>query len=300
MPKVKTARRTLPPTPTQKPELIIVATNKNTPVAKWVRVTPALATQWLEEANTNNRAVRDDHVTRLAADMAAGKWKGENGEAIRFDRDNRLVDGQHRLWACIVAEKPFETLLITNLDPEVYSTIGVGRPKNFGDFLGPMHGEKNTSLLAATIRLCYFWQNGLLPVMKTGRNMPTIQQLEETLRCHPKIRESVARISSMNETRKLLTSSFAALIHYAGVLEGRAATVESFMERLGNGLGLTETDAVYHLRKFLLGLKGPQPGNRRPGQHYILGLAIKAWNASKRNQPVQALRYMQTESFPQL
>ena len=59
-----------------------------TPVAKWVRVTPELATKWLE-SNTNNRTVRDSHVLRLAADMKAGKWKGRNGEAIGYTTQER-------------------------------------------------------------------------------------------------------------------------------------------------------------------------------------------------------------------
>ena len=269
------------------------------PVAKWVRVTPDLATKWLE-SNTNNRTVRDSHVLRLAADMKAGKWKGRNGEAIRFDSEGRLVDGQHRLWACLEANTTFETLLITNLDATAYSTIGVGRPKSFCDFLGPMHHEKNTIMLASLCRLVYYWQNGLLPMMKDSRQAPTISALEQVLRDHPNMRESANRAASMPDTRKLLTSSYVALIHYAGTLEGKNATVESFLERLGNGLGLFDTDPIFHLRKFLLSQRGPTAGNRRAGQQHVLALVIKAWNATKKDQKMLALRYATAESFPQL
>ncbi len=269
------------------------------PVAKWVRVTPDLATAWLEK-NTNNRLVRDAHVLRLAADMKAGKWRGRNGEAIRFDSEGRLVDGQHRLWACLECGVTFETLLITNLAPEVYSTIGVGRPKNFGDFLGPMHHEKNTTLLAAACRRVYYWQNGLLPTMKDGRQAPTIAALEQVLKEHPTIRESVSRAASMSDTKKLLTSSYIALVHYAGTLEGKNATVESFLERLGKGEGLYATDPIFHLRNLLLQQRGPKAGSRRAGQQYILACVIKAWNATKKEQKMLALRFATAESFPQL
>lgn len=279
-------------------ELQIIQDTK-APVVKWVKVTPELAMKWLE-SNDNNRNVRDAHVLKLAADMKAGKWKGRNGEAIRFDSNGRLVDGQHRLWACVEAGVPFETLLITNLAPDVYSTIGIGSPKGFADFLGPMHHEKNTTLLAAACRLVYYWQNGLLPMMRDGRQAPTIPALEQVLREHPTIRESVNRASSLNQTRKLLTSSYVALIHYAGTLEGRNATVESFLERLGSGAGLYETDPVFHLRKFLESQRGPKAGMRRAGQQHVLALTIKAWNAAKKEQKMQALRYASTESFPQL
>jgi hypothetical protein len=76
---------------------------------EWMTVTPDQALKWLEDTNTNNRSVRDIHVQRLASDMKNGKWRGFNGEAIRFDSLGRLVDGQHRLWACTVAGVPFDT-----------------------------------------------------------------------------------------------------------------------------------------------------------------------------------------------
>ncbi len=291
--KRKTANLVLPPGANT--DLQIIQDTK-VPVVKWVRVSPDLATKWLE-SNTNNRLVRDAHVLRLAADMKAGKWRGRNGEAIRFDTEGRLVDGQHRLWACIEAEVPFETLLITNVAPEVYSTIGVGRPKSFGDFLGPMHHEKNTILLASACRLVYYWQHGLLPMMRDSRQAPTIAALEQVLKDHPTIRESVSRAAS-SETKKILTPSYIALVHYAGTLEGKPATVEAFFERLGKGEGLYATDPIFHLRNFLLSQK---TGTRKAGQQYVLACVIKAWNATKKEQKQNApTRFSVNESFPQL
>lgn len=176
--------------------------------------------------------------------MRDGKWNGMNGEAIRFDTEGRLVDGQHRLWACVLAETPFETLMITDVDANSYSTIGIGRPKSFGDFLGPINGEKNVTMLASVIRLIYFWSNGLLPQMKAGYFAPTIKQLEVTFADHPKVRDSVNRVMSLTDTKRILTGSFCALIHYAGTIQHKNARVESFLERLGSGLGLTADDPV--------------------------------------------------------
>lgn len=134
------------------------------PKASWVTVTPELAMKWLDETNTKNRKVRQAHVDNMASDMLAGKWRGKNGEAIRFDTDGRLVDGQHRLYACIQAELPFDTLLVIGVDPEDYNSIGIGARKSFGDFLGPVHGEKNVALYAATVRLVFAWRSGNLVV----------------------------------------------------------------------------------------------------------------------------------------
>ena len=111
------------------PNASVIEITTETPKASWVIVTPDMAVKWLDETNTNNRQVREDHVSRLAADMLTGKWQGRNGEAIRFDTTGRLVDGQHRLWACVQSETPFETLLIKDVDPDTFSTIGIGAKK---------------------------------------------------------------------------------------------------------------------------------------------------------------------------
>lgn len=266
------------------------------PTVQWVTVTPTQAMHWLGECNQNNRTIRDDHVMRLAADMAEGKWRGRNGEPIKFDTNGHMFEGQHRCWACVMADVPFETLLITGCDPVDYNTSGTGRQKSYSDFI---RNEKNTHLLAAALKLVYFWSRGELTNV-TKKSSPTNAQMDVVLKDHPRLRDSVNRISSLKEARKLLTSSFCCLIHYAGTIEGRAATVDSFLERLGNGLGLLDTDPVYHLRRFLLGQRSPQPGKRRPGQMYILALAIKAWNASKSGSQMRALQFKVDEKFPQL
>ena len=147
----------------------VIPITQATPKAEWVIVTPDMAIKWLDSDNDKNRTLREDYVRRLAADMIAGKWRGRNGESIGFDTNGRLVDGQHRLWACVQADTPFETLLVTGLDPEDYNTKGIGRPKNFSDFLGPVHGEKNVNLLAAAVRLVHIWTSGNLGATTTKK-----------------------------------------------------------------------------------------------------------------------------------
>lgn len=270
------------------------------PVCHWITVTPELATKWLDEININNRTIRQDYVDRMASDMAEGRWMGRNGEALRFDTKGRLVDGQHRCWACVVAKTPFETLAVYDVAPEAYSTIGIGAKKSLADFLGPMSGEKNVHNLAATLRIIFMWRTGNLGNLKDSRRLPTISQLEELLRDEPGIRDTVQRICSCSQLKKLFNLTFACLIHYAGTMSGHPATVEAFLERLGSGIGLTDTDPAYHLRKFLLAQRSPVPGHRRVGQQYILALAIKAWNATKNNEPMQRLVLKVNEDFPTL
>ena len=259
-----------------------------------------MAINWLDNANFNNRAVREDYVERIANDMINGRWDGRNGEPIKFDTTGRLIEGQHRMWACVKSDTPFETLMITGVSPESYNTSGIGRPKSFADFLGPVHGEKNVFNLASAVRLVYHWSTGTLDKQRDGKTLPTIKQLETVYRDHPNLKDSVSAIANRSDVRKIITPSYAMLIHYAATLENNSARVESFFDRLGSGLGLYEDDPVYHLRRFLLSQRSLKPGQRRSRQEYVLALAIKAWNACKNEQKMKALSFRVGEPFPQL
>ena len=172
--------------------------------------------------------------------------------------------------------------------------------KSMADFLGPVHGEKNVSLLAASIKLVNMWKRGHLGALKNGKLAPTIAEMEETYRNYPCIRESVSAIAGMTGIKHVLTPSFTVLLHYAATESGNNARVMSFLERLASGLGLFENDPVYQLRRFLLAQRQAKPGQRRAGQQYVLALLIKAWNFSKSEKPCSRLAFNLNEEFPVL
>lgn len=84
--------------------------------AKVETITPDIAKTMLGE-NVNNRRISHDNVNMFAREMRNGEWRF-NGEAIKFSKDGRLLDGQHRLLAVIAADKPLTTLVIRGLEDE--------------------------------------------------------------------------------------------------------------------------------------------------------------------------------------
>jgi hypothetical protein len=92
-------------------------------------VTPDQALKWLEEDHVYNRKVRQTVVAKYARDMAAGNWR-ETHEAIAFDPDGKLIDGQHRLWAIVESKIDGLTLLVAkgvDRDAQAYIDSGLGR-----------------------------------------------------------------------------------------------------------------------------------------------------------------------------
>jgi len=78
-----------------------------------VDVTPAMAKVWLSR-NSNNRNLREDVAHRYAKDMAEGRWHLSH-QGIAFYEDGTLADGQHRLFAVTVFDKPVKLSVTYNL-----------------------------------------------------------------------------------------------------------------------------------------------------------------------------------------
>src|ERR1039458_6783003 len=96
--------------------------NATTPVRIRVMVAPATAKHWLEIANKKNRKKVDGHWLEIAIEMEEGRYK-YNGLPILFGSDGVLLDGQHRLTACVEAGVTFDTDVVFGLDPTVLDTI---------------------------------------------------------------------------------------------------------------------------------------------------------------------------------
>ena len=106
---------------------------KSQPTFAVEKITPAAAREYLA-ANRSNRPISRGIVADYVRAMQAGEWL-LNGEAIKFDTEGRLVDGQHRLAAIERACKPIDFVVIRGLDPEVFKTLDTGKKRSVADVL---------------------------------------------------------------------------------------------------------------------------------------------------------------------
>lgn len=95
-------------------------------------ITPDMAEAYLTHNFANNRAIRKDRVASYARDMKAGEWK-LTGEAIKFNEDNELVDGQTRLWAVVASGTAAQFLVVRGLPREAVQKLDKGLSRSFAD-----------------------------------------------------------------------------------------------------------------------------------------------------------------------
>lgn len=72
--------------------------------SKIIMVTPELAKAWLKNNFPDNRHLNLSRVNKYATAMINNEW--EIGDDLRFDIEETLVNGQHRLHAVVKANKP--------------------------------------------------------------------------------------------------------------------------------------------------------------------------------------------------
>lgn len=68
-------------------------------------VTPAQAEEWLKRLGPSQRPVDWQFVQRLEQIILAGEWECEAHNPVTFDREGRLTNGQHRLWAIVISQR---------------------------------------------------------------------------------------------------------------------------------------------------------------------------------------------------
>jgi hypothetical protein len=164
------------PSPDAAPEVVFPATRpEGTEIAsETMDVTPQMARQWLDRhgkivaairaANggkaRSNRPIRwgDAGVAGLARDMKGGRWV-LNGQTVKLAWNGTVPDGQHRLYACIEAQVPFRTIVVTGVDPEAQDTIDIGLGRKLSDSLA-MNEEVNSAILGAVGRWSLRWLHG--------------------------------------------------------------------------------------------------------------------------------------------
>lgn len=173
-------------------------------------VTPELAQEWLR-FNTHNRRLDKRNAGHLRDAIMQREWY-MNGEAIIFSDDGSLLNGQHRLWAIIMAGIGVDVLVVRGVCPAAFRTLDSGRVRRSGEVLA-LDGEKNSNKIAAAVQalLAFVDAGGKLYGGSCGNGRKaTPSACQRILERHPGIRDSVREVNR----NSLYCSQHAALIHY--------------------------------------------------------------------------------------
>lgn len=243
-----------------------------------VKITPAIASEMLENNIDINRSIRSGHLSKLCSDMENGLWDCNNGETLKF-KDSKdgckwgiLVDGQHRLTALINTGSTFTLPVLTGVSEDSFATLDSGSSRTFGDILGQKGYQNKTSVAAGATTLEQFYMGNFRKKQISHRQL--LKRFEE----HQNISEYA---NEANNLRKCFKPSEAVFLAYAfnSIAPKKGA---AFMSRLAHG-GAQEGEPVHELREKLINLRMKKAtGITYAPKDYIIGSVFKAWNMQER------------------
>jgi hypothetical protein len=259
------------------------------PRAEIITVTPELARKWLE-ANKANRRLRRRDVANYARDMAAGRWL-MNGEAVKFDTADLLLDGQHRLHAVITAGVPVPMLVIFGLPRETQATMDAGLKRTTGDAFS-LRGETNSTVLAAVLRKVWMWDQG--DVKFTANYAPTTAECAAVLEERPEIHRSVEIAVRTHQAFPYIPQSVTGAAHH---VFGRIARDETvwFFARVGDGAELPSGHPVLTLRSRVLSERADH--KTIPAYRHMAYL-IRTWNAVREERALTRIQQAPDAPMP--
>lgn len=162
-----------------------------------VDVTPGIAASWLDR-NVANRKPRATAVDAYARAMMDDRW-ALSGDAIRFDVNGNLMDGQHRLLACVKADVSFRTFVLYNVPDAARHTIDTNVGRSVADTL-TLDGVKCATATAATVRWLVNAKRGVATARESGSTKIkiTTQEVETVLHNHPNLNVCVRRVANLS------------------------------------------------------------------------------------------------------
>lgn len=251
-------------------------------------VTPEQAKEWLEQNNTHNRRIRKNQVAALARDMEDNQFLF-TGDTLKFDWNDVLLDGQHRLAAIVASERPANLVIVRGLDPRSQSAMDINSRRLAYDALKLRGAEGDMKNAAAIARSIFMYDNGQVPT-----HIQTIRFVEE----HEEELADAVTVSEMVRRSGQLTggSFYGAAYYLLARIDDRAAG--DFFEKLASGAELEKGSPILLLRKHLS--KGLPFGFGRGAWHLRQNLQVVfyCWNAWREGKELYQLRLPKDQLEP--
>jgi hypothetical protein len=222
--------------------------------------------------------------------MRRGEWDF-NGTTIKVASSGRLLDGQHRLTACVEAEAPFDTLVVYGLEDESFASIDqAAKGRKVSDVLSIESGA-NMKNVAAVIFALYQLRRfgGFVGASAEASAGFSAAVAREILHKHPGLIASVAASNSAT----LWRNAYCSCLHYVfGIVDPDMAS--DFVSVLRDGS--PEVRRPFNI--FREGLIRLRNTSAAPNRRDAAARAIKAFNYELSGKPVSILTWRSNEDFP--
>jgi len=265
------------------------------------KITPEIATEWLQNVWEEQRVIRPGHVKRLVADMIAGRFHIAPDCILRVK--GSVMNGQHRLRAVVESGKAQQFVVMESNDEELYKVIDAGLKRTLADGL---KGHQYAGKIPSVARWVRAYESGHFSRsaehpshadLNPGDIAPTqIEQINYCRDNEERLSAAVAFVSPLYMETKLLALSIGSAIHAiaAAGTNGKSEKAKDFLKQVYVDGGNT---AAGDLRNRLISNKGAKA---RLPNGYIFGITLKSFQSFCNGTRATRLRWDKTEEMPQI
>lgn len=263
--------------------------NQDTGVhAEVITITPDMAEEMLGR-NTRNRNIVKSALATIERALLNGEWR-LNGEAVKLALDGTILDGQHRLTACVNTRVAFQTLIVRGLPAETQETMDGGAKRTVAQML-TIAGVANANLVGSMAKATVaertygfkraLGRNGDIgPVTRSEILAEAYANPEEYQRLSHLVRP-IQKFAPMN------SGPISLMVRRFETLD--AEDSDFFWARVVDGQALMQGDPIYALRSAYQAITDKTARYRDPVT--AAAITIKAWNAFRRGEEIKLLRY---------
>lgn len=265
-------------------------------------ITPFRARQLLS-FNEGNRRISHARVQQYAHEMKRGNWH-LTGDTIKISQDKltgkiRLLDGQHRLEAIVLADVPVTTVVATGLSNAAFSVIDRGKTRTYGDILG-MSSIASATTISSMARPIIVLDAGLNP-FGGGLRLVTPNDVVDFYHKYADICQfAVNHASKYREMLAGYTNSWAMFLFMVGRAHG-IQTAKAFVDSIASGVGLQSGDPRLALRTWLVRNTAHKSVAGRTA-YEVAAILVRIYNKTVEGEQVNQIRAFNpsTEEWPKL
>lgn len=258
-----------------------------------------------DDGEVANRKLIQANLMKLHQAMASLGFKF-TGEPVIFDDRCRLIDGRHRVTACVNSGVTIPVLVVCGVAPERFELIDQGAIRSAATVFQMAGKAHHQMLAAATATLWGYLRTGII-----DRSYSTVglsnrpagnQDLVRTLNENPNLEQSTHSARVMRRAYSLIGAGGPmAVAHYMMSLV-HPARAESLFTVL-NSTDVNLTDIGDDFRSVLMlrtRLMDERAKKIRVNVRQTMALLIKAWNSVSTGRPLKCLKWPAEEAFPEI
>ena len=259
-----------------------------------ISISPAFAAELLK-GNVANRSLIKRKIAQYVSDMKNGLWTPDTAETVKLTKNMRVLDGQHRLHAIVIAGVTIDMFVAYNVPETAMNNIDTGTARSVKNIV-ELNGIPNAQHISSMLKkyIAYVMFPNLPdhdPVKKGGADANMVLKLYNE---KPDTWQEI--VSKISKSKKIFKIELSYLMAWYGLcLDIDEADTTLFFDMLIAGLFTNEKDPIRLLREYLISNK---VGNDSRATQYAI--FVKAWNLFRSKKTVSILRYQSNEIYPKL